>query len=83
VTAPSLTEKAQQLADADRLPAMLTARELRVFSMVCDGLQYDEIGAVFHVSKSAVAITVRHVRDKLHARTNMHAAAKLIRAGLI
>lgn len=61
----------------------LSAREVEVIAWVAEGLRNPEIGARLHISEETVKSHLRHIHEKLGARSRSHAVALAFRAGLI
>jgi DNA-binding NarL/FixJ family response regulator len=63
--------------------AGLTERELEVLSLVAEGIQHEEIGALLGISGETVRTHVRKACDRLGASTRTQAVATALRLGLI
>lgn len=63
--------------------AALSAREVEVVAWAAEGLSNAEIGTRLHLSEETVKSHLRHVHQKLGARSRSHAVALAFRAGLL
>ena len=64
-------------------PAGLTARELEVLDLLCDGLRNAEIAQRLVVSEKTVGHHVSAILRKLGAHTRGEASAQAVKLGLI
>jgi len=62
---------------------LLSVREKQVLGGIERGLSYKEIGATLHVSPHTVHTHVKHIYEKLHARSRDDALRKARRKGLL
>lgn len=62
---------------------MLTPRQLQILRMCAGGLTYQQAATALQITGSAISVHWRHIRDRLGAKTNLHAVAIGYNAGLI
>ena len=74
---------ARAAAGNENGPPELTPREREVLVLLADGRSRSEIAADLVISPKTVATHVRHILDKLGARTRTQAVAMAVRANMI
>lgn len=80
----SLTKKAGLTKDGTGGSSSkpLSKRELEIFDLLCQGLRNQEIAKTLFIAPSTVKLHVRHILEKLGARTRAEAAARGSQLGL-
>ena len=79
----ALARKAGFRTRATRAPEdLLSPREFEVFGLITRGLRNREIAKALYISESTTKVHVRHVLEKLGARTRAEAASQFGRLGV-
>jgi DNA-binding CsgD family transcriptional regulator len=83
ITVSELVDQAQSQEVASELPSQLTARQLEICKLQCEGVNTKEIGRRLEISESAVNTHRNSAMETLHCTTREQLGAVLARAGLV